>query len=294
MAEKRVTFGGTALPILLLAPQLAITAIFFFWPAIQAVRQSLYRSDAFGFGERFVGGANFSQLFASSRYWESVQVTFLFAAAVCAITLCVALAFAAAVDRLIRSRTTYSTLLIWPYAVAPAVAGILWWFLFNPSIGILAYGLRGLGVNWNHFTDGGQALLLTIVAASWAQVSYNFIFFLAGLQSIPRSLIEAAAIDGASPAKRFFTITLPLLSPTIFFLSVVNMVYAFFDTFGIIDTTTEGGPGRQTTTLVYQAYTDGFLGQNFGSSAAQSVILTMVVILLTVIQFRFVERRVHY
>lgn len=294
MAQKRVTFGGTALPILLLAPQLAITAIFFFWPAIQAVRQSMYRSDAFGFGERFVGWDNFTALFRSARYWESVQVTAVFAASVAIITLCVSLAFASAVDRMIRSRTTYSTLLIWPYAVAPAVAGVLWWFLFNPSVGILAYVLRGFGVSWNHFTNGNQALLLTIIAASWAQISYNFIFFLAGLQSIPRSLIEAAAIDGAGPTKRFFTIILPMLSPTIFFLSVVNMVYAFFDTFGIIDTTTEGGPGRQTTTLVYQAYTDGFLGQNFGSSAAQSVVLTLVVILLTVVQFRFVERRVHY
>ncbi|WP_336744258.1 sn-glycerol-3-phosphate ABC transporter permease UgpA [Aureimonas altamirensis] len=294
MAQKRVTFGGTALPVLLLAPQLAITAIFFFWPAIQAVRQSMHRSDAFGFGERFVGWDNFTALFRSARYWESVQVTAIFAASVAIITLCVSLAFASAVDRMIRSRTTYSTLLIWPYAVAPAVAGVLWWFLFNPSVGILAYTLRGFGISWNHFTNGNQALLLTIIAASWAQVSYNFIFFLAGLQSIPRSLIEAAAIDGAGPTKRFFTITLPMLSPTIFFLSVVNMVYAFFDTFGIIDTTTEGGPGRQTTTLVYQAYTDGFLGQNFGSSAAQSVVLTLVVILLTVVQFRFVERRVHY
>lgn len=294
MAEKRVVFRGTALPMLLLVPQLAITAIFFIYPAVQAIRQALYRSDAFGFGERFVGWQNFGALLNSSRYWDSVQVTLVFATSVAVITLVVSLFLAAAVDRLLRGASTYSTLLIWPYAVAPAVAGILWWFLFNPSIGIIAYILRGFGIRWDHFINGDHALILVIIAASWAQISYNFIFFLAGLQSIPRSLMEAAAIDGAGPVKRLFTITLPLLSPTVFFLSVINVVYAFFDTFGIIDTTTGGGPGRDTTTLVYQAYTDGFLGQNFGSSAAQSVLLTAVVMVLTFVQFRFVERRVHY
>ncbi|WP_185984309.1 sn-glycerol-3-phosphate ABC transporter permease UgpA [Aureimonas mangrovi] len=294
MSEKRVIFRGTALPLLLLAPQLAVTAVFFLYPAAQAVRQSMFRSDAFGFGERFVGFDNFSALLNSARYWDSVGVTAVFAASVAIITLVVSLALAAAVDRLIRGSSVYSTLLIWPYAVAPAVAGILWWFLFNPSIGILAYVLRTFGIRWDQFVNGDHALILVIIAASWAQISYNFIFFLAGLQSIPRSIMEAAAIDGAGPVKRFFTITLPLLSPTVFFLSVINVVYAFFDTFAIIDTTTAGGPGRDTTTLVYSAYSDGFLGQNFGSSAAQSVLLTAVVMVLTIVQFRFVERRVHY
>jgi sn-glycerol 3-phosphate transport system permease protein len=255
MSEKRVIFRGTTLPLLLLAPQLAVTVVFFLYPAAQAVRQSMFRSDAFGFGERFVGFSNFSALLNSSRYWDSVGVTAVF---------------------------------------APAVAGILWWFLFNPSIGILAYVLRTFGIRWDQFVNGDHALILVIISASWAQISYNFIFFLAGLQSIPRSIMEAAAIDGAGPVKRFFTITLPLLSPTVFFLSVINVVYAFFDTFAIIDTTTAGGPGRDTTTLVYSAYSDGFLGQNFGSSAAQSVLLTAVVMVLTIVQFRFVERRVHY
>lgn len=294
MSEKRVTFDGWLLPTLLLLPQLAITAVFFLYPAFQAVRQSLFRSDAFGFGERFVGLANYMSLLQSSRYWDSVEVTVVFSLAVSVVTITVSLSLAAAVDRVMRAGSIYSTLLVWPYAVAPAVAGVLWWFLFNPSIGILAYVLRTLGIRWDQFINGDHALILVVLAASWAQIAYNFIFFLAGLQAIPQSLHEAAAIDGAGPMKRFFTITLPLLSPTFFFLLVIDIVYAFFDTFAVIDTTTQGGPGRDTTTLVYQAYTDGFLGQNFGSSAAQSVMLTLVVIVLTVIQFRFVERRVHY
>ncbi|WP_102958652.1 sn-glycerol-3-phosphate ABC transporter permease UgpA [Mangrovicella endophytica] len=294
MAEKRVVFSGWGFPALLLLPQLAITFIFFILPAAQAVRQSFFRADAFGFGERFVGLANYTSLLASADYLQSFVTTLIFSLAVTVLTLVISLAFAAAVDRLIRTSGLYTALMIWPYAIAPAIAGVLWWFMFDPSIGIVAYWLRVGGLSWNHLLDGTDALILVIVASAWRQVSYNFIFFLAGLQSIPRSLHEAAAIDGAGPVKRFFTIVLPLLSPTLFFLIVIDVVYAFFDTFGVIDATTAGGPGQATTTLVYKAYADGFLSQNFGSSAAQSVILTLVVVALTVVQFRFIERRVHY
>ncbi|WGF88931.1 sn-glycerol-3-phosphate ABC transporter permease UgpA [Marinivivus vitaminiproducens] len=294
MTEKRVVFRGWLLPAAFLLPQLAITVVFFFWPAAQAVRQSLFREDAFGFGSRFVGMENFERLFASSHYLASFQVTIVFALATTALAMGTALVLAIAVDRLAKRGAAYTPLIVWPYAVAPAIAGVLWWFLFNPSVGVVAYMLHALGIGWNHLLDGNQALILVIVAAAWKQISYNFIFFLAGLQAIPRSLIEAAAIDGAGPFKRTLTIVLPLLSPTTFFLLVVNIVYAFFDTFGVIHATTSGGPGQSTTTLVYKAWADGFLGQNFGASAAQSVVLTAIVLALTVIQFRFVERRVHY
>ncbi|TFF27712.1 sn-glycerol-3-phosphate ABC transporter permease UgpA [Jiella endophytica] len=294
MAEKRVVFRGWWFPALLLLPQLAITFVFFVWPALQAVRQSFYRGDAFGFGERFVGVSNYTALFTSQSYLASIWTTVVFSLGVTALTLVVSLGFAAAVDRILRGTSFYTAMLVWPYAIAPAVAGVLWWFMFDPSIGIVAYGLRALGVSWNHLLDGDDAMILIVVAAAWRQISYNFIFFLAGLQSIPRSVIEAAAIDGAGPIKRFFTIALPLLSPTLFFLIVIDIVYAFFETFGVIDATTRGGPGQSTTTLVYKTYVDGFLSQNFGSSAAQSVVLTGIVVALTVVQFRFVERRVHY
>ncbi|MBO0662922.1 sn-glycerol-3-phosphate ABC transporter permease UgpA [Jiella sp. MQZ9-1] len=294
MAEKRVVFRGWWFPALLLLPQLAITLIFFVWPAVQAVRTSFYQSDAFGFGERFVGLANYTALFASPGYLDSIWTTIVFSLGVTALTLTISLGFAAAVDRIIRGNSVYTAMLVWPYAIAPAVAGVLWWFMFDPSIGIIAYSIRALGISWNNLLDGNDAMILVVVAAAWRQISYNFIFFLAGLQSIPRSMHEAAAIDGAGPLKRFFTIVLPLLSPTLFFLIVIDIVYAFFETFGVIDATTRGGPGHATTTLVYKAFQDGFLSQNFGSSAAQSVVLTIIVVALTVIQFRFVERRVHY
>jgi sn-glycerol 3-phosphate transport system permease protein len=294
MTDKRVSFSGLLLPAALLAPQLAVTAVFFLWPASQAVYQSLLRQDAFGLSVTFVGLDNFVRLFEDSSYLSSVQVTIVFSAATAILSMGAALLFAVAADRVLRGSTAYKTLLIWPYAVAPVLAGVLWWLMFNPSIGIIAYLLRGLGVSWNHVLDGDQAMALIIIAASWKQVSYNFVFFLAGLQSIPRSLIEAAAIDGAGPVKRFFIVTLPLLSPTTFFLVVVNLVYAFFDTFGIVHATTNGGPGTATTILVYKVFKDGFIGLNLGSSAAQSVILMLFVIALTIIQFRFIERRVHY
>jgi sn-glycerol 3-phosphate transport system permease protein len=294
MQGKRVTFGGMALPALLLAPQLAVTAVFFLWPASQAVYGSVWREDAFGLSKTFVGLANFTRLFNDTLYLNSVSVTAVFSISVAALAMVLALLFAVAADKAVKAATTYKTLIIWPYAVAPAVAGVLWWLMFNPSIGVLAYALRHFGITWNHFRSGEHALILVIVAAAWKQISYNFIFFLAGLQSIPRSLIEAAAIDGAGPVKRFFTITLPLLSPTTFFLLVVNIVYAFFDTFGIIDSITSGGPVQATNILVYKVYKDGVLSLDLGGSAAQSVILMLIVITLTVVQFRFIERRVHY
>jgi sn-glycerol 3-phosphate transport system permease protein len=294
MQTKRTVFPNRLLPYALLLPQLAITLVFFFWPAAQAVRQSFLREDAFGFKTTFVGLENYARLFADPNYLNSLSVTAVFATSTAALSLLLALVLAVCVDRLVKTAGTYTTLLLWPYAVAPAVAGILWWFLFNPTIGLLPYLMDMVGYDWNHSLNKGDAMVLVIVAASWKQVSYNFLFFLAGLQSIPASLREAAAIDGAGPIKRFFTITLPLLSPTSFFLLVVNIVYAMFDTFPIIDATTEGGPAQATNVLVYKVYVDGFIGLNLGSSAAQSVVLMAVVIALTVIQFRFVERRVAY
>lgn len=291
---KRVVFNNKFLPLLLLAPQLIITAIFFLWPAAQAIRQSFLREDAFGLRSEFVGIDNYTALFRSSEYLNSFSVTLIFTVSVTVVTMVFALLMAVAVDRLIKSEKIYTTLLIWPYAVAPAVAGILWWFIFNPSIGILPYVLRQVGINFNWIFDPTDAMIFVVIASAWSRISYSFLFFLAGLQSVPASLREAAAIDGAGPVKRFFTITLPLLSPTTFFLLVVNLVYAMFETFAVIDATTLGGPAQSTNILVYKVYQDGFVGQNLGSSAAQSVILMGIVIVLTVIQFRFVEKRVAY
>ena len=295
MQTKRTVFGNKGLPYLLLAPQLVITAIFFLWPAGQAVRQSFLREDAFGLSTTFVGLRNYSALFDNPEYLDALQVTVVFSITTVVLSLSIALVLALAVDRMLRSAATYTTLLIWPYAVAPAVAGILWWFIFNPAIGILPFVLeQTLCYDWNHNLTGRDAMILVIVAAVWKQISYNFLFFLAGLQSIPTSLREAAAIDGAGPFKRFWTITLPLLSPTTFFLLVVNVVFTLFDTFAIIDATTGGGPAQATNILVYKVYDDGFVGLNLGSSAAQSVILMMIVMALTFIQFRYVERKVTY
>jgi sn-glycerol 3-phosphate transport system permease protein len=291
---KRTLFQNQLLPWLLLAPQLAITAVFFLWPAGQAMWQSFLRQDAFGFSTQFVGWSNYIDLWNDPLYLASFRVTLVFSVAVTVLAMGTALILAVAVDRLIRAGSTYTTLIVWPYAVAPAVAGILWWFMFNPTIGILAYVLRVFGVDWNHQLNASQAMTLIVIAAAWKQVSYNFLFFVAGLQSIPASLREAAAIDGAGPVKRFFTITLPLLAPTTFFLLVVNIVYAMFDTFPVVDSTTEGGPVQATSILVYKVYKDGFIGLDLGSSAAQSVVLMAIVIALTIVQFRYVERRVNY
>jgi len=292
--HKRVIFKGTVVPLLLVLPQLAITLVFFIWPAAEALWQSLLRQDAFGIRTTFVGLENFRRLLADPTYLNAFDNTVVFSLAVTVIALSIGLFLAVMADGVIRGATAYKTLLVWPYAVAPAIAGVLWWFLLNPTVGILAYFLQSLGYAWNSQISGTDAMILVVVAASWKQVSYNFLFFLAGMQAIPRSLLEAAAIDGAGPVKRFWTIVFPLLSPTTFFLLVVNLVYAFFDTFALIHTTTSGGPGQATTILVYKVFTDGFIGLNLGSSAAQSVILMAIVIALTAVQFRFVERRVQY
>lgn len=292
--RRKVIFPGTALPYLLLAPQLAITVVFFFWPAGEAVWYSFLRQDAFGISTQFVGLENFADLFADPLYLQVVRNTLVFSVAVTAIAMAVALLLAVLADRHIRGRETYRTLLIWPYAVAPAVAAVLYIFLFHPNIGLLGRALNGMGIAWDYRLNGDQAMLVVVLAAAWKQVSYNFLFFLAGLQSIPRSVLEAAAIDGARPVRRFWTVVFPLLSPTTFFLLVINLTYAFFDTFGIIDAVTNGGPAKATEVLVYKVYYDGVHALNLGSSSAQSVILMAIVIVLTAIQFRYVERKVHY
>jgi sn-glycerol 3-phosphate transport system permease protein len=292
--QKRVVFQGRVLPYLLLAPQLIVTVVFFFWPAAQALWQSLQMQDAFGIGSEFVGLENFSMLFSTPEYLDSFKITAAFSSAVAVSGLVIALVLAVMANRVIRAATAYKTLLIWPYAVAPAIAAVLWLFLFSPAVGILAFGLRRIGIDWNHLLDGQHAFLLVVITSVWKQVSYNFLFFLAGLQSIPRSLLEAAAIDGAGPWRRFRSIVFPLLSPTTFFLLVVNVIYAFFDTFAVIEAATQGGPGGQTAILVYKVYQDGFKGLDLGSSAAQSVVLMAIVTVLTVMQFRYIDRRVQY
>jgi len=294
MQTKRTVFPGKILPYLLIAPQILVTVVFFLWPAATAFWQSFLRQDAFGFKTSFVWFDNYRRLFADPLYLDAFGNTLIFAVLVTATSTSIALLLAAAATRVLRSSRLYSTLLIWPYAVAPAIAGILWWFMFNPSIGIIAYLLRSMGVNWNHLINPNDAMALIVIAATWKQISYNFLFFLAALQSVPRSLLEAGSIDGAGPVKRFWTIVFPLISPTTFYLVVINIVYAMFDTFGIIHATTQGGPARATEILVYKVYFDGFIGLNLGSSAAQSVILMLIVVALTAIQFRFIERRVQY
>ena len=292
--EKRALFSSRIVPYALLLPQLAITVVFFYWPASQAVWQSFLLEDAFGLSSEFVGFENYRYLFRQPEYYKAVATTALFSTLVAALSLSLALLLASQADKRIRGGPAFKTLLIWPYAVAPAVAGVLWIFMFHPSLGTLARPLRWLGLDWNPLLNGNHAMALLVLSATWKQISYNFLFFLAGLQSIPRSVIEAAAIDGARPARRFWTIVFPLLSPTIFFLIVVNIVYAFFETLGVIDTMTGGGPGKATQTLVYKAFADGRLGGDLGGSAAQSVILMIIVITLTALQFRYVERKVTY
>ena len=292
--EKRALFRSRWLPYALVAPQLAVTLVFFFWPAGQAMFQSFLLQDAFGTSTQFVGLENFATLFRDQAYLSSFKVTALFSALVAFFGIAISLLLAVFADRVVRGASAYKLLLIWPYAVAPAIAGVLWMFMFNPTLGVVAHGLRTFGIEWNHLLDSRQALTLIVMAAVWKQVSYNFVFFLAGLQAIPKSLIEAAAIDGAGPMRRFWSVIFPLLSPTTFFLLVVNIVYAFFDTFAIVDAATQGGPGRDTAILVYKVYYDGFKAMDLGSSAAQSVVLMAIVIVLTVVQFRFIERRVNY
>jgi sn-glycerol 3-phosphate transport system permease protein len=292
--DKRAVFKGWTLPAVLIAPQIAITLIFFYWPASQAVWQSFLVQDAFGLKTSFVWFENYQELFKNGDYFKTFATTAFFSVAVGTLSLSLALALAVQADKAIKGRGVYRTLLIWPYAVAPAVAGVLWLFMFHPSLGILARAMQRQGLDWNPLLNGNHAFTLVVLASVWKQISYNFLFFLAGLQAIPRAVIEAAAIDGAKPRRRFWTIIFPLLSPTTFFLLVVNVVYVFFDTFGIIDVVTGGGPAKATETLVYKVFSDGRLGGDLGGSAAQSVILLFLVVALTAVQFRYIERKVTY
>lgn len=292
--KQRVIFSGKLLPYALLAPQLAVTAVFFFYPAAQALYQSAFVADPFGLKSLFVGFENFRFLFSDPYYLESFRTTLVFSALVTFFSMAAALWLAVLADRLIHGDNAYRSLLIWPYAIAPAVAGVVWMFMFRPGVGAVSWYFEQIGYRWNYVLNAGEAMALVVAASAWKQVSYNFLFFLAGLQAIPKSLIEAAAIDGARFWRRFFTIVFPLLSPTTFFLLVVNVIYAFFDTFGVIHTITSGGPQQATTTLVYKVYADGFVGQDIGSSAAQSVVLLLLVGVLTIVQFRYIERKVHY
>ena len=292
--EKRVIFKNKILPYILVAPQIIITLVFFIWPAFMALYQSVLQQDAFGLSTVFVGLENFKYIFTDSIYLNSIKVTMIFSFSVAATAMSISLLLAVMADRAIRGSTTYKTFIIWPYAVAPVAAAVLWYFLFNPTVGMIAYFLKAIGIDWNFTLNGGQAMLLVIIASAWRQISYNFLFFLAGLQSIPKPFIEAAAIDGASPSKRFWTISFPMLSPTVFFLLVMNIVYAFFDTFGAIHAITEGGPNEATNIMVFKIYHDSFESLDLGGSAAQSVILMIGVIALTVVQFRYIERKVHY
>ncbi|MFZ6843847.1 sn-glycerol-3-phosphate ABC transporter permease UgpA [Undibacterium sp. RuTC16W] len=292
--EKRARFRSAWLPYVLVAPQIIITILFFFWPAVQALYQSVLLQDAFGMSTQFVWLDNFNILFADPSYLASFKTTALFSVLVASLGLSISLVLAVFADRVVKGAAIYKTFLIWPYAVSPVVVGVLWMFLLNPTLGILAHALRHFGIEWDSLLNGQHAMILVVLAAVWKQISYNFLFFLAGLQSIPKSLIEAAAIDGAGPVKRFATIVFPLLSPTSFFLLVVNIVYAFFDTFAIVEATTQGGPGKDTEILVYRVFNDGFKGGDLGSAAAQSVILMTIVIVLTVIQFKYVEKKVQY
>ncbi|EWS65445.1 sn-glycerol-3-phosphate ABC transporter permease UgpA [Hydrogenophaga aromaticivorans] len=293
-SEKRVVFRSGWLPWALLAPQVIVILVFFFWPAAQALLQSFQQSDAFGISTEWVGLQNFENLLKDDTYLASFQTTAVFSVLVAGLGIGISLVLAVFADRVVKATLIYRTLLIWPYAVAPAVAGVLWLFMLAPSIGVVSYALRGLGIEWNSLLNSTHAMTLIVLASVWKQISYNFLFFLAGLQSIPKSLIEAAAIDGAHPWRRFWTIQFPLLSPTTFFLFVINVVYAFFDTFAIVDAATQGGPGKDTAILVYKVYYDGFKALDLGGSAAQSVVLMVIVIALTVVQFRFVEKKVQY
>ncbi|HWK43621.1 MAG TPA: sn-glycerol-3-phosphate ABC transporter permease UgpA [Stellaceae bacterium] len=292
--QRRVVFDNRWLPYLLVGPQLIVTLVFFFWPAAEAIYFSVERQDPFGLSTEFVGLDNFVTILSDPGYLHSLGVTAVFSTSVTLLAMVPALLLAVMADRVVRGSRLYQTVLILPYAIAPAIAGVLWLFLFNPGVGVVAFALRRIGIDWNYLLNGDQALALVILAAAWKQISYNFLFFLAGLQAVPKSLIEAAAIDGAGPVRRFWTIILPLLSPTTFFLIVVNIVYAFFETFGVIHSVTGGGPSKATEILVYKVYYDGVVALDLGGSSAQSVILMLLVIALTAVQFKYVEARVHY
>ncbi len=292
--NTRPVFTEKLLPYLLLAPQILITVVFFFWPASQAILQSVIQEDPFGLSSRFVGIENYARIFTDPDYLNSLYVTAIFSFSVAALSLGVALYMAVQADRVIHGALAYKTFFIWPYAIAPAVAGVVWLFLFNPTTGIIAFVFTAMGYDWNYILDGEQAMAVVVIAATWHRVPYNFLFFLAGLQSIPRGVIEASAIDGAGRFTRFWYVVFPLLSPVSFFLAVVNIVYTFFETFGVIHQVTSGGPYKSTEILVYKVYYDAFEALDLGGSAAQSVVLMFIVISLTVVQFRYIERRVHY
>ncbi|HOO39662.1 MAG TPA: sn-glycerol-3-phosphate ABC transporter permease UgpA [Deltaproteobacteria bacterium] len=292
---KRSVFTSRTLPYLLILPQVVVTLTFFYWPALQGLMQSVMRSNPFGGRSRFIWFDNFIQLFTDPLYLKSIMTTFFFSACVAAVSITLGLFIATMANRALKAKAVIRTMLIWPYAVAPAISGILWLFLLHPSYGVVSYAIkRWLGLDWNPVLDGGDALFMVTMASAWKEISYNFVFFVAGMQAIPMSLIEAAAIDGASPFRRFWTITLPLLSPTLFFVTVMNIIYSFFDTFGVIHTMTQGGPGGATNILVYKVYQDGFIGLNLGASSSQSVVLMTIIIVITVLQFKYVEKKVQY
>jgi len=292
---KRSTFKTSYLPYVLILPQIIVTLTFFYWPAVQGLIQSFLLSDPFGQSSKFVWFYNYIEIFTDPLYLKSIFTTFTFSIAVASVSITLGLFIATMANRALRATALVRTLLIWPYAVAPAISGILWLFLLHPSYGIVALGINSmLGLNWNPVLHGTDAMVMITIASAWKQISYNFVFFMAGLQAIPKSLIEAAAIDGASPFTRFWSITFPLLSPTFFFLTVMNIIYSFFETFGVIHTVTQGGPGGSTNILVYKVYQDGFVGLNLGSSSAQSVVLMTLIVVITVLQFRYVEKKVQY
>ena len=292
---KRSFFKSKYLPYLLILPQMVVTLTFFYWPAVQGLFQSFLLSDPFGQKSTFVWFYNYIELFTDPLYLKSIFTTFVFSLAVAFVSLSMGLFIASMANRALQAKALIRTMLIWPYAVAPAISGILWLFLLHPSYGIVALGIKKwIGIDWNPVLYGSDAMVMIVMASAWKQISYNFVFFMEGMQAIPKSLIEAAAIDGASPFKRFWFISFPLLSPTFFFLTVMNIIYSFFETFGIIHTITQGGPGGSTNILVYKVYQDGFVGLNLGSSAAQSVVLMSLIIVITFLQFRFVEKKVQY
>ncbi|WP_022663722.1 ABC transporter permease subunit [Desulfospira joergensenii] len=292
---KRAHFKSRTLPYILILPQLVVTLTFFYWPAIQGIIQSFLLSDPFGRQSKFVWFYNYLELFKDPLYLKSIGITIVFSIATAAVSISLGLLIASMANRALKAKALVRTLLIWPYAVAPAISGIMWLFLLHPSYGVVALAIKKwLGVDWNPVLNGTDAMIMIVMASAWKEVSYNFVFFMAGMQAVPKSLIEASAIDGAGPFRRFWTITMPLLAPTFFFLSVMNIIYSFFETFGIIHTVTQGGPGGSTNILVYKVYQDGFVGLNLGSSSAQSVVLMSLIIFITFMQFRFVEKKVHY
>jgi sn-glycerol 3-phosphate transport system permease protein len=292
---RRAVFKNRLLPYLLVLPQVAVTVVFFFWPALESLRLSFFRTSPFGDRQVFVGLENFLRLLAAPDYYQAIVNTFVFALGVTGIGVGAGLLVAALATQHIRGLTAYRTALLWPYGIAPPVAGIIFLFIFHPSYGVLPYWLSFVTTyEFNWLVKGWIAMTLVVVATAWTHVGYNIAFFLAGLLAIPTSVLEAASVDGAGGLRRFRAIVFPLLSPITFYLVVVNLIFAFFASFGVIKAVTQGGPGNATEILVYKVYKDGFIGLNLGSSAAQSVLLMAIVIGLTALQFRFLEKKVTY